>query len=111
MAKNDTLLLDGIIDDRVSEKLPSDRRDEVFEYLAFEQILKNYDLSTEEILSGNVDGGDDGGIDGIYIFINGHLLAAPESFTWPKTGAELDIWVITCKHRNTFKQAPVEYPK
>jgi hypothetical protein len=39
MAKNDQLLLDGIIDDRITLKLPSDRRDEVFEYLALEQVL------------------------------------------------------------------------
>lgn len=36
MPKNDALLLDGIVDDRIEENLPSSRRDEVFEYLAFE---------------------------------------------------------------------------
>ena len=38
MAKNDTLLIDGILDDRIAQKLPSDKRDEAFEYFAFEQI-------------------------------------------------------------------------
>lgn len=108
MAKNDALLIDGIIDDRVEEKLPSSRRDEAFEYLAFEQILKDFDLSTEEILHGSVDGRNDGGIDGFFIFINGHLLIDPESFVWPKSGLELEVWVITCKHHDTFKQAPLD---
>lgn len=67
MAKNDVLLIDGIIDERVEKKLPSQRRDEVFEYLAFEQILKDFDLSREEIESGSVDGRNDGGIDGFFI--------------------------------------------
>lgn len=108
MAKNDQILIDGIIDERVDTHLPSGQRDEVFEYFAFEQILKDLDLSKEEILAGAVDGRDDGGIDGFFIFVNGHLLLDPESFTWPRRGAELDLWLITCKHHNTFQQAPLD---
>ena len=108
MAKNDTILVDGILDDRVEMKLPSERRDEVFEYFAFEQILKDTDLSKEEILSGSVDGRHDGGIDGFFIFVNGHLLIDPEAFVWPKAGAELEVWIITCKHHETFLQAPLD---
>ncbi|MGJ8694188.1 MAG: AIPR family protein [Thalassotalea sp.] len=108
MAKNDALLIDGIIDDRVQDKLPSDRRDEAFEYLAFEQILKDYDLSRDEIESGSVDGRNDGGIDGFFILINGHILTEPESFIWPKSGCQLEVWIITCKHHDTFKQAPLD---
>jgi hypothetical protein len=108
MAKNDVLLIDGIIDERVESKLPSSRRDEVFEYLAFEQILKDFDLSKDEIESGSVDGRNDGGIDGFFIFVNGHLLVDPQSFTWPKSGAQLEVWIITCKLHDTFKQAPLD---
>lgn len=108
MAKNDKVLLDGIIDDRVESKLPSDQRDEVFEYLAFEQILKDFDLSHDEIENGSVDGRNDGGIDGFFIFVNGIFLAEPESFVWPRTGSELDVWIITCKHHDTFSQAPLD---
>ena len=50
MAKNDALLLDEIIDDRIEHNVPSNRRDEAFEYLAFEQILKNFDLSGECVI-------------------------------------------------------------
>lgn len=108
MAKNDKILLDGIIDDRVEMKLPSDRRDEVLEYLAFEQILKDYELSKENIEIGWVDGKGDGGIDGFFIFVNGHLLSDVEFFSWPKTGSELEIWIITCKSHDTFKQATLD---
>lgn len=47
MAKNDRQLLDGIIDDRVAICLPSNKRDEAFEYFSFEQIMKDFDLSTD----------------------------------------------------------------
>ena len=55
MAKNDVLLLDGIIDDRISSRTPSDDRGEAFEFFAFEQILKDYDLSPKDIASGSVN--------------------------------------------------------
>jgi hypothetical protein len=108
MAKNDKVLLDGIIDDRIELKLPSTQRDEVFEYLAFEQILKDFDLSRDEIESGSVDGRNDGGIDGFFIFVNGICLDEPESFSWPRSGSELEVWIITCKHHDTFLQAPLD---
>ncbi|MCL1665118.1 AIPR family protein [Elizabethkingia ursingii] len=108
MAKNDKILIDGIIDERIELKIPSDKRDEVFEYFAFEQILKDYDLSDDEIKLANVDGRNDGGIDGFFIFVNGHLLTEIEKFNWPKSGCTLDIYIITCKHHDTFRQAPLD---
>lgn len=108
MAKNDALLLDGILDDRVAEHLPSDRRDEAFEYFAFEQLLRDADLSDEEIKAGSVDGRDDGGIDGFFILVNGHPLIEVDSFVWPRSGCELEVWIITCKHHDTFKQSPLD---
>ncbi|MDT4291352.1 AIPR family protein [Methylomonas sp. MO1] len=108
MAKNDNILLDGLIDDRIESHFPSADRGEVFEYFSFEQILKDLDLSRDEIQSGWIDSRQDGGIDGFFILINGHLLQDPQSFIWPKTGSELHISIITCKHHNTFKQATLD---
>ena len=109
MAKNDTIILDGILDERVLSRLPSEKRDEAFEYFAIEQILKDSNLSKDDILSGWVDGRNDGGIDGFYVFVNGHLLSDPESFFWPRTNGELEVHLITCKHHDTFRLAPMNY--
>jgi len=108
MAKNDRILLDGIIDERIENNLPSKNRAEVFEYLVLEQLLKFADFTKEEIEAGWVDGRNDGGIDGFYILINGHLLTDPESFNWPKAGSEIEIWVVSCKHHDTFKQSTLD---
>jgi hypothetical protein len=108
MAKNDRILLDGIVDDRVAIGLPSNKRDEAFEYLSFEQIMKDFDLSMDELLSGFIDGRQDGGIDGFFILVNGHLLQDPESFMWPRTGSDLRVVIITSKHHDTFKQATLD---
>ncbi|MDA8245998.1 AIPR family protein [Acidithiobacillus sp.] len=108
MAKNDRFLLDGIVDDRVAARSPSDKRDEAFEYLAFEQVMKDFDLSNDELLSGWIDGRQDGGIDGFFILVNGHLLQDPEAFIWPRTGSDLRVFLISCKHHETFKQATLD---
>ncbi|WP_333968541.1 AIPR family protein [Burkholderia pyrrocinia] len=108
MAKNDNVLLDGIVDDRVSLRVPSSERDEVFEYLCIEEVLKNWDLSQDELKSGWIDGRGDGGIDAFHIFVNGHLLQDADGFVWPKTSAELFVSLITCKHHDTFKLATLD---
>lgn len=104
MAKNDIVIIDYIIKERINQCIPSKDKGEVFELLANEQILKDLDLSRDEILSGIIDGKDDGGIDSFYVFINGNLLSDSTDFLWPKRHAEITIYVITCKHHDTFMQ-------
>lgn len=108
MAKNDMILIDGIVEDRISKKIPSTDEGEVFEYLTVEQLLKDYDLSEDELLSGSIDGENDGGIDFIYYFINGHLIDNLDDCYFPKSDASLTVYIITCKHYKSFKQNTVE---
>lgn len=107
MAKNDLILLDGILDEYLSKGLPSGKADEVFEYLATEQILKDYALTKEQLLSGSVDGRNDGGIDEFFVLVNGHIAEKIPAEFWPKSNAELEVYIITCKHDDSFKQAPI----
>lgn len=108
MAKNDKLLIDGIIDDRLSSNPSVRDRGDAFEIFAIEQILKDHDLSSDEIYYGRVDGRGDGGIDGFYIFINGHPLQEADSFMWPKSNSELHVVFITSKHHDTFVASTIE---
>jgi hypothetical protein len=108
MAVNDRILVDGIIEDRLTKAIPSGHRDEVFEWFAIEQVLKGFDPSPEDMQAGWVDGRDDGGIDGFYLFVNGHFVTEPKVFIWPRGAAELKLYVISCKHHDTFKQATVD---
>lgn len=108
MAKNDVILIDGILEERIENSFPSQNIDEVFEYFTYEQLLKNYDLSKDEILAGSVDGRKDGGIDAIFVFVNGHLIDDVSLFNFPKAKAEISIEIISCKHASEFKQAPID---
>ena len=74
MANNEVVLVDGIIDERLLTKNLQDNatnRGSEFESFAFSEILKPFDLTEKELQNGIVDGSDDGGIDGFYIFVNG----------------------------------------
>ena len=75
--------------------------------MTYEQVLKEYDLSSEEIKAGSVDGRNDGGIDAVYILVNGHLISDAKGALFPKANANLEVYFFTCQHRDSFKQDPV----
>ena len=107
MAKNDLILLDSIIDKYVAESKHTTDCGEVFEFFATEQILKDYAFTEQQLLSGSVDGRNDGGIDEFFVLVNGHLAESiPEEF-WPRSNSELEIYIISCKHDDSFKQSPI----
>ncbi len=108
MAKNDIVILNSLIDDRVASLAPSSKRDEVFEFFAAEQILKDLNLSTEQISKCSVDGRNDGGIDYVLILINGNLLVEENDDYLPKSNVEMEVYLITCKHHDTFRQATLD---
>ena len=112
MAKNDRPLVDLMLQERQKNGYPSSDIGEVFELFAFEQVLKEFDLSKEKLEDGWVDGSLDGGIDGVYIFVNGNLYSGQENFLWPRKNVDITFCVLTCKHAEDFKQAPLDamYP-
>ncbi len=107
MATNDLILLDKIINDLHKDKISQTTVGEFFEIFCNEQILKNYDLSLEEIEDGLTDGCNDGGIDAIYIFANGGLLKDSDDFSYMKKESSLEVFIITSKHDNSFEQAVI----
>lgn len=108
MAKNDLFLLDALLEKKFSEY--PDLRDlgDLFEIFAFENLLKDRDLSYDEIEQGWVDGGDDGGIDGFFIFLDGLSLSEPPSSSNIRKRPEIEVIIITCKHEATFRQHPLD---
>lgn len=74
MASNDQIILDQVLSQQRQNIAPTLDQATYFGMFAAEQVLKDFDLSYDEIESGIVDGGGDGGIDGFYAFANGELL-------------------------------------
>lgn len=112
MALNDFVLIDGILDDIIDRegksKTDNKLRGSVFERFAISELLKTYDLTTDQIENGMMDGGDDGGLDGLFIFVNGNYLSDTSNYQLPRENGKLEIYIITCKHHNKYEINPLE---
>ena len=106
MAKNlsnNQLLLKEIIKQEYAENGIFEEESTFFEFFAASQVLKNNDLSDEEICAGIVGGGNDGGCDGIYLFLNNDLLSEDQIDTLTShKGAELTFTIIQAKNTTGF---------
>ncbi len=107
MAKNDIVLVDSVIDKLVNQNNGKYDISEQFELFCFDQLLKDYDLSFDEIEFGWVDGNNDGGIDGMFVFIDDKLITSPVKSDDYRKRTNIDMVIVTCKHANTFLQIPI----
>jgi len=81
MQDTDLTVLDEILAQQKSEQDSEMEDNEFFEFFTAQQILRDYQLDPEEIKSGVVSQlaksglpGTDGGIDAIYLLVNGRLI-------------------------------------
>jgi hypothetical protein len=108
MSSNDVIVLNSILNQKKVELANSFSDNDYFEVFTFEQALKDYDLSYDELLSGRVDGADDGGIDGFFIFINNEILSDDVDLTTIKKSPKIDIYIIQAKVSPSFQEAAIE---
>ena len=107
MPSNDVVLVDSLIEKAFAGS--EEPRDSGYEFASFsaEQVLKPYDLSYEEQESGIVDAGDDGGIDGFYVLLNGRLLTDVLSEEELPRRPRMEVIILTAKRNASFPQAPL----
>ena len=108
MAKNlsnNQMLLKEIIKQEFAENGIYDDESSFFEFFSASQVLKNNDLSDEEISSGIIGGGHDGGCDGLFLFLNDELITEDQldSLTASK-GSELNFTIIQAKNTTGFNE-------
>ncbi|MGJ3250372.1 MAG: AIPR family protein [Elainellaceae cyanobacterium] len=108
MSNNDVIVLDSILEQKRKDSAESINSSEYFELFSFEQVLKDNDLSYDELLSGKVDGGDDGGIDGFFMFINKDLIDEDFDLEGIKKNPVFEIFMIQSKVSSSFKEKPIE---
>ena len=104
MANNDQVLLDQIIEEQRATRIPTATSADFFEQYVAEQVLKNYDLSDDEVEYGLTGGGHDGGVDGIYTFANGELVQEDFDHTTLKKNIVIDVAIIQSKTSNGFEE-------
>lgn len=108
MAVNDPVVLNQILQQRHQEVAPAISESEFFEIYSAEQILKDYDLSYDEIQAGIIAGSADGGIDSAYIFVNGELVASDSDLSGFKKDVRVDIVIIQSKTSDGFKELAID---
>ena len=108
MSSNDQIILDKTLDQQRGERAPHLKPADYFELFVAEQLLKHFDLAYEETESGLVDGGGDGGIDGIFVFVNGELVREDTDLTGLKKDVVIELIVFQAKTEATFKEKALD---
>lgn len=100
---NNQKLMAECIQQEFSENCNFDNINNYFEFFASSMVLKNYDLSDDEIINGLTGKGNDGGIDGFYLFINDELLTEDLVDTCSITrGSNIELILIQSKYVSSF---------
>ena len=112
MPKRLSLTQESVRDFLESEKKrfePAMEDDVVFEYVAAQQVLKQFDLDDDETERGHVGGGNDGGYDGIYVFVNDALVTGedPDSLNVPSR-AHVSINFVQAKNATGFSESIIQ---
>lgn len=108
MATNQQILLETLLSqqkDNLEETLGAD---DYFHLFVTDQILKNYELSYDEIKEGIVDNGGDGGIDSIYTFVNTELVQRDTELIDGKRSSIIDVFILQSKNTNGFSESAIE---
>lgn len=104
---NDQIILEQIIKDKYEEVQDSIAAADFFEIFAASEVLKDQDLSYDEIQEGIVGNGGDGGIDSIFTFINGELLKEDSVINGAQKRSTIDLVIIQAKTSPNFKEDAV----
>lgn len=115
MPQNELVLLDQLLTERQEGRLVALPDDQAFELFACEQAVRDLDLSADEVEAGIVGGGNDGGIDGIYVFLGDALLAEDSEVladdfppSGVPTGTPLTIWFVQAKRGESFSETTLD---
>jgi hypothetical protein len=105
VSTNDVIVIEKILAQTKSDEAPDMPDSDYFEIFCANQILKDYDLTYDEVRSGIVDGGGDGGMDSMYLFVNGELLLDDEAdLSGLKRNVSIDLVIIQSKTSTSFRE-------
>ena len=105
MLNNEQIVAKAIMEQEKKDRAPSMKDDDYFELFAAQLIMKKYDLDDNDIYDGLTDGGNDGGCDGIYLFVNGEYVQDEAIDTSKyKKGVTIELHIIQSKNTTGFSE-------
>ena len=104
MAQGDKFLLDKVLESQQIKIAKNLSDSDFFEFFVANEVLKNYDLSYEEIEEGIIGSGGDGGIDGIYLFVDDKLVGPDFDVKRARNNAIIELIAIQAKISSGFSE-------
>lgn len=101
---SDEVLIKSILQKNKSRYGENLNDGEAFEYFCAEIVLKPFSLTFDQIEKGLVDGKDDGGIDGVYFFVNRSLIAIDTDIEIFKAPVSVDLFILQSKMQGGFSE-------
>jgi len=101
---NDQIILEQIIAEKCAESGNELSVADYFEIYSASEILKDHDLTYDDISNGIVGTGGDGGIDSIYTFLNGELVEEDTDINTAQKKNHIELVIIQSKTSSSFKE-------
>lgn len=108
MSSNARIILQDLIKQVKDSRFPDLSDSDFFEIFLNEQVLKDYNLSYEELETGLVGKGGDGGVDGFYPFINGNLLYEDTDVSELRKNIHFELYVIQARTSQRFDETTID---
>jgi hypothetical protein len=108
MNGNDKIILEQIIDQQHRERAPTASKSDFFELFVAEQSLKDHDLGYDELEYGLVGGANDGGMDAMYVLVNGELAQDDFDMSSFKKNVLIEVVLIQAKLADSFGESPID---
>lgn len=108
MGQNDVIALEANFDTWKTTRFSGAKKNfNAFEYYSIEQFLRPYGLSDSQLQSGLIGGSKDGGIDALYMLVNGELVDS-ETELDPKEPNKVSVIVFQVKEGSGFSPAAID---
>lgn len=105
MSKNDVLALEVNFEAWLKMRAPglakANPKIDPFEFYCADQFLRQFGVSDDEVITGLIGGGDDGGSDGAYFFVN-RKLVEEDSDLDPKSSVRVNLVILQAKQKAGF---------
>ena len=103
MPNNDQILLTEILRQEAEDFEESLTESDFFEFYSANQLLKEFELSYDEIKAGIAGDSLDGGADSIYVFVNGDLIKEDSNVREKyKKNPDIELVVLQSKRESGF---------
>jgi hypothetical protein len=108
MSSNEAYALEANFKGWQEKRFPTPPKDlNVFEYYCVDQFLRPFDLSDSQLKTGVIGGAKDGGVDALYMFVDGELVDAEIELD-PKNPNRVKLLIMQMKEGEGFSPTAID---